>query len=55
MDRHEIVGEGVIGTDALKQFVLDERLKHIPLLMELPFITEEDELRIIKMVREWHQ
>jgi apurinic endonuclease APN1 len=55
IDRHEIVGEGVIGTEALKQFVLDERLKHIPLLMELPFITEEDELRVIKMVREWHQ
>lgn len=55
IDRHEVVGQGVIGAQALKQFVLDERLKEIPLLMELPFMPDEQELEIINMVRGWHQ
>lgn len=53
IDRHGIIGNGNIGEDVLKQFVLDERLQHIPLLLELPDMPVEDELAVLNKVREW--
>jgi deoxyribonuclease IV len=52
-DRHAVLGEGLIGIDALKNFVLHSQLKHIPLLMELPEIPKEEELKILNTVRGW--
>ena len=36
MDRHENLGKGKIGKDALKDFVNDKRLVNIPIIMEVP-------------------
>jgi apurinic endonuclease APN1 len=55
IDKHEIIGEGVLGDEALKQFVLNPRLKNIPLIMELPELPEDDELKIVDKVRNWHR
>lgn len=36
VDRHENLGKGKIGKEALKSFVNDKRLVNIPLIMEVP-------------------
>ena len=36
VDRHENLGKGKIGKDALKDFVNDKRLINIPIIMEVP-------------------
>lgn len=53
IDRHGIVGCGNIGENALKKFALNPRLQHIPLLLELPDMTIEDELVVLNKVRGW--
>lgn len=53
-DRHQVVGEGEIGQQALKAFVMHKRLAHIPIIMELPIVTESKELSVLNLVRSWH-
>lgn len=53
IDRHSIIGEGAIGKEALHHFARHPQLQHIPLLLELPELTVEDELIILNRVREW--
>ncbi len=44
-DRHEHIGAGEIGRDAFEFIVNDERLEHLPLVIEAPKgkTMEEDE------------
>lgn len=35
-DRHENIGEGCIGKKGLQNFIIHEKIKHIPLLLEVP-------------------
>lgn len=53
-DRHEVVGKGVIGDEALKAWMLNPRLVHIPAILELPEIDKEEEKNILAKVRFWH-
>ena len=56
--RHDIhcrMGRGNIGIQGLQEFAIDERLLHIPLLLELPAIDEIDEQEDLKIVRSWQQ
>lgn len=53
IDRHSIIGQGNIGEDALKRFALHPALQHIPLLMELPELSVDQELQILEKVRKW--
>lgn len=53
IDRHSVVGEGIIGEDALKRFAMHPLLQHIPLLIESPDISVEEELIILEKVRGW--
>lgn len=55
--RHDIhcsLGSGNIGVDALREFVLDERLWDIPLLLELPVLEESQECHDLAVVKSWH-
>ncbi|HML19250.1 MAG TPA: endonuclease IV, partial [Candidatus Dependentiae bacterium] len=54
IDKHALIGEGEIGEEALKQFVLDERLSHIPIILELPVLPEEQEDAMLQKIRTWH-
>lgn len=36
VDRHENIGDGKIGKEALKEFINDKRLANIPIIMEVP-------------------
>lgn len=53
IDRHGIVGQGNIGEEALKRFAMHSSLQHIPLLMELPELSVQQELLILEKVRSW--
>lgn len=53
IDRHSIVGQGVIGEVALKNFVMHPLLQHIPFLLELPDLPVEQELAVLEKVRQW--
>lgn len=54
MDRHHMVGEGQIGDEALQRFVLHPRLCTIPMLMEPPIATADQEHGMLKKVLSWH-
>jgi deoxyribonuclease-4 len=54
MDKHAVVGKGVIGDETLKAWMLNERLAHIPAIMELPELSENDEIALLTKVRAWH-
>jgi len=51
-DRHENIGFGKIGFDALIKYVFDPKLKNIPKILETPYIGEfspyKDEILMIK-------
>jgi apurinic endonuclease APN1 len=53
-DRHDMLGSGIIGLDALKNFVLNPLLKTIPLIMELPVLPDDQVKNILNIVRQWH-
>ncbi|MDQ6611517.1 MAG: deoxyribonuclease IV, partial [Gemmatimonadota bacterium] len=36
LDRHELIGEGTIGADAFRRIMTDDRLAHIPKVIETP-------------------
>jgi len=36
LDRHELIGEGTIGADAFRRIMTDERLAHVPRIIETP-------------------
>lgn len=53
IDRHSIVGQGNIGEGALKRFVMHPQLQHIPLLIESPELSVEEELVVLNKIRGW--
>lgn len=59
-DRHENIGYGEIGYDALSKFVLDKRLSNIPKILETPYVngkppykTEIDMFKNNKFEKDW--
>lgn len=54
-DMHCHLGKGSIGAEPLKDFSLDKRLLHIPLILELPTLTEAEEKENLAIVKSWHK
>lgn len=54
-DQHDILGQGLLGVEALRRFAMHPNLAHIPLLLELPDVPEEKETEILAIVRSWHE
>lgn len=54
LDRHALPGSGSIGLDVLKQFIMAPPVRHIPIVMEVPAVSKEEEQAILNVVREWH-
>ncbi|MBF0327687.1 MAG: deoxyribonuclease IV [Nitrospirae bacterium] len=52
VDRHEHIGEGQIGSAGIKYFINHSAFKNIPMILETPKHTEEDDPRNLKLVRE---
>jgi len=42
-DRHENIGLGKIGFNTIIKIIYDERFKHIPKILETPYVTIDDE------------
>ncbi len=53
IDRHSVIGQGKIGEGALKRVAMHPQLQHIPLLVELPELSVEEELLVLNTMREW--
>lgn len=53
IDRHCIVGEGTLGKDVLKSFITHPLLKEVPIILELPELSEEKEDKLLKEVQLW--
>lgn len=53
VDHHCVVGAGVLGIQALPAFCMESRLADVPFLLEMPELSEHDELSIVKQVTSW--
>lgn len=53
VDQHTSLGNGLIGVPALQAFVNNKRLAHIPLILELPILPDDEYQRIIQFVMSW--
>ena len=51
VDRHEHIGTGEIGKEGLKRIIHHPSLKDVPLILETPKKSEEDDPRNLKVVR----
>jgi deoxyribonuclease-4 len=51
VDRHEHIGQGGIGVEGLERFVNHPTFRTIPLILETPKKSEEDDPRNLKVVR----
>lgn len=51
VDRHEHIGEGTIGAEGLKKFIKHPQFRDIPLILETPKKSEEDDPRNLKTVK----
>lgn len=54
-DRHAVPGEGKIGEEALKSFVLDTRLRGVPLLLEPPELDQVQLRALVQNIAQWHK
>lgn len=54
-DKHALLGQGEIGSEALKSFMQNSRLSAIPIILELPDSSDSDQENMVKMVHQWHE
>jgi deoxyribonuclease-4 len=52
LDRHAHVGEGTIGTASLRAFLTSPLLAEVPIVLETPKETDEDDVRNLRAARE---
>lgn len=52
-DRHELIGRGMIGADAFRRIMTDQRLAHVPRIIETPKGDDEvtNDRRMLQMLR----
>ena len=50
-DRHEHIGEGKIGSRAMRDFLSHPRIAHIPLVLETPHMTQDEDRRNLGVLR----
>lgn len=49
-DKHAAPGQGHIGWSMLHRFAIDERIAHVPIILELPTLEEQEERAMVDMV-----
>ena len=55
IDQHWPTGEGTIGDKALKTFVLQPEVIDIPVLLEVPMLSEEKQKQLLEKVAGWYK
>ncbi len=53
IDCHHALGTGNIGDDGLSRFIRSSGLQNVPIILELPVMDEEEEIRMIQKVQSW--
>ncbi|GAB4421485.1 MAG: deoxyribonuclease IV [Thermodesulfovibrionales bacterium] len=51
VDRHEHIGRGYIGREGLRRFINHPAFENVPLILETPKESDEDDVRNLKVVR----
>jgi len=54
-DRHDHIGKGSIGLEGMKRIVNHPKLRDMPLILETPKKTEQDDAMNLKVVRKLRQ
>lgn len=52
LDRHEHIGEGQIGIEGFRHFLLDRRVSEVPIVLETPKKEEDDDKRNLKTIND---
>ncbi|GAF71646.1 unnamed protein product, partial [marine sediment metagenome] len=52
IDQHCAVGEGSLSS-RLRLFAAEKKLRHVPMVMELPVLQEKKEKEIFNLVKNW--
>ena len=55
LDRHAAPGSGLIGTEALKKFMNYPGLEKVPVIIEIPTMTDSQEQEVLTLVKSWSQ
>ena len=50
-DRHDHIGKGKIGLEGMRRIINHPKLRNIPLILETPKKTEQDDIKNLKLVR----
>jgi len=53
IDKHAAPGQGEIGTEVLKAFMNHPKLQHTSVILEMPILSECEELALLKEVQGW--
>lgn len=53
IDKHAVIGKGLIGQEGLSRFVTHPRLQHASVILEMPVLSEDEEECELKKVRSW--
>lgn len=53
LDKHAKIGEGKLGTAALRSFALQPQIASLPIILELPVLPEQEEAAMLNAVRSW--
>jgi len=53
IDKHAVLGEGLINSEMLKRIVTHPRLSTVPIILELPVLPEDQEHGLVRLVNEW--
>ena len=53
VDKHAVPGQGLIGKEALQNFMNYPGLENIPIILEIPALTDQEEIDVLNMVKSW--
>ena len=54
IDQHCIVGDGILNSK-LRYFTHEQKLWHVPMIMELPLVQEQKEKEVLRLVKSWQK
>jgi len=54
IDKHYSTGDGNIGNDALRRFIMNPKVVAIPVIMEMPMLPEQQQKELLEKVTGWH-
>ena len=52
LDKHAVIGQGHIGQEALVRFATRPDLAQVPIILELPALSEDQEFEVYRQTRE---